>query len=208
MEEPADDRPTDGLLRRVARGLGGAAGRAVRSLAWPFRRSSHAPPARPLDAPPPAGRTAGPRERDRSRPPDPSQLASAEGLESLTRALADPDPAVRALALEVVSEFSGDRAARVLGGMLQDPEPGVRRAAATAATRVRSSAVVFSLILALEDADPTVQDAAASAIETIGGRPIDRAGLNDPVAAGRMVEELKVWWKDRRLAELARAADL
>ena len=208
MRDRSDDDPRDPLLRRMGMALGGAAGRVVRTFGSPFARGGRRAgprPAAPPAAPPDAAR---PRARDRSRPPDPAQLGSAGGLEALTHALADPDPSVRSLAIEVGTEFSGERASRLLGGMLQDPDPAVRCAAAAAATRIGSSAVVFSLILALEDSESSVREAAASAIETIGGRSVDRGALGDPAAAGRLVDDLKTWWKDRRLAELSCAADL
>jgi len=208
MQDRTDSEPRDPLLRRVGMALGGATGLVVRSLGWPFSGRRRSAAKKSDDAPPAPARASRSRDRDKSRPPDPARLGSAEGLEALTRALADPDPAVRSLALEVVTEFSGERASRLLGGMLQDPDPNVRCAAAAAATRVGSSATVFSLILALEDSEPTVREAAASAIETIGGRRIDRAALADPATAGPQLDDLKAWWKDRRLAELSRAADL
>jgi beta-phosphoglucomutase-like phosphatase (HAD superfamily) len=198
MSQPVDKSTDDGALVRIARRLGRVARRSVGLLAAPAKLLL-------------------PRRRTRanavtSQPtgggvPELASLASDRGLQSLAKALADPDPAARALALELVCEFSGPRAARLLGSMLQDPEPAVRCAAAAAAARVRTPAVVFSLILALEDADPEVRAAAAAGFQSITLRHIDPVALEEPAARTAIVDDLKAWWKDHRFTELATLTD-
>ena len=130
-----------------------------------------------------------------------AHIAADEGLSALSETLSDADPAVRMLAIDVVSELSGERAARLLGAVLHDPDPTVRRAAALAAGRLRASGTVFSLILAVEDPSADVRAAAARAIEDITGRPVSTEG--SAAMRERAVRELKKWWKERRYAELA-----
>ena len=134
-----------------------------------------------------------------------AEVARGEGLAALARTLADPDPAVRIRSLEVICEFSEDRAARLLAGMLHDPEPVVRREAAAAASRLRASGVIFSLILALEDPRPEVRTASARAIAEITGREMPTDRLDEREDRSRLVEELKRWWKEERFAQLATA---
>jgi len=135
-----------------------------------------------------------------------AEVARNEGLAALARNLADPDPSVRTRSLEVICEFSEDRAARLLAGMLHDPEPIVRCEAAAAAARLRASGVIFSLILALEDPRPEVRTASAKAIAEITGREMPTNRIDEPGERSRLVEELKRWWKEERFAQLATAA--
>jgi len=129
-----------------------------------------------------------------------ARLAADEGLEALGRALGDPDPKVRTLALDVVCEFSAERAARLLAAMVHDLDPSVRCAAAAAAARLGAPRTVSSLIVALDDPDSGVRAASAQAIEAITGRRI--AMEDDPATQRRQIEELKRWWKEERLAQL------
>src|SRR5262249_55336826 len=142
-----------------------------------------------------AGLTA-PRRVDRSsgEPPAADPRSAA-----LARALADGDPAVRALAVETISAFSADEASRLLSRLLHDPDPSVRVAAIDSAARAGATGVVFAIILALEDVDAEVRTRAAVAIETLTGKPVD---IDDGDAEVRreQVTELKKWWKEQRLA--------
>jgi HEAT repeat protein len=129
------------------------------------------------------------------------RVADEQGLERLARALADPDPNRRELAMEVICEFSNERASRLLSGMLHDPEPRVRRAAAVNAGRVKATGTVFALILALDDPEPEVREAARRALEAVTGEPVALHGPGDAREAA--IEELKARWKQRRFTELA-----
>ncbi len=115
----------------------------------------------------------------------------------------DPDPLVRAMALETVGEFSSERATRLLASMLFDSDPLVRCAAASAAARARATGLLFSLIIVLDDPIDDVRIVAARTIEEITGRAIDVASLRDTVSRRQAIDQLKSWWKQRRLAELA-----
>jgi HEAT repeat protein len=137
-----------------------------------------------------------------------AEVARGEGLAALARSLADPDPSVRIRSLEVICEFSEDRAARLLAGMLHDPEPVVRCEAAGAAARLRASGVIFSLILALDDPRPEVRTASARAIAEITGREMPRDGIDGAEDRSRLVEELKSWWKEERFTQLATAVNV
>lgn len=136
-----------------------------------------------------------------------AEVARSEGLAALARTLADPDPSVRIRSLEVICEFSEDRAARLLAGMLHDPEPVVRCEAAASAARLRASGVIFSLILALEDPRDEVRTASARAIAEITGREMPTHRLDDPGERSRLVDELKRWWKEERFTQLATAVN-
>lgn len=146
---------------------------------------------------------AGARQRVNA---DAVRVAAGEGLDAVARTLADPDPSVRILALEVICEFSEDRAARLLVGVLHDPHPQVRAAAAAAAGRVGASTLVFSLILALEDTDDEVRQVAARSLEKITGKTLELAPAGDRMAVAKQIAELKRWWKEKRLGELVEEA--
>ena len=88
-----------------------------------------------------------------------ASLAADAGLHALAQALGDPDPAVRTAALDLVCEFSTDRAAPLLAGMIHDPDPAVRCAAAGAAARLALARTVSSLIVALDDPEAAVRAA-------------------------------------------------
>jgi HEAT repeat protein len=131
-----------------------------------------------------------------------SKLAADEGLEALAAALGDPDPSARILALDVICEFSVERAARLLSGALYDPDQAVRSAAATAAGRLRASGTVFSLIVALDDSSPEVRAVIATAIGDITGREVSLDGMTEPRARKKKTDELKAWWTEERYRRL------
>jgi hypothetical protein len=128
---------------------------------------------------------------------------AADGLEALARALTNPDPVARRLALSVVSEFSQAQAADLVCGAIYDPHADVRCAAAAAAARLQCVRAVSALVVALEDPVPDVRRASASAIEAITGMQ-----LGPEEASRRRAEELMQWWKRERLAELAARSSL
>lgn len=146
-------------------------------------------------------RSSNQRRMERRAPVD--RTRAGDGTGELARALADPDPLVRALALETVGDFTGDRAGRLLAAVLHDSDPRVRCAAAAAAARAGASGAVFSLILSLDDDNRDVRLASARAIQQITGKEIDDHRLNDSESRIEALDELKAWWKQRRFAELA-----
>lgn len=107
------------------------------------------------------------------------------------RALSDPDPAVRALALRIVAEFSKRHAAPQVAAALFDIEPSVRAVAAGCAARVGSS-VAPALLAALDDREADVRNAAARALGVLLDTSTDSAA------------ELRRRWVELRLAELRR----
>lgn len=181
-------------MTRAARGLGRLVRWSVWTVSYPCRRVL-----RLLGI-------GAPARLARQAPLAAAELAADEGLTKLAEALSDPDPAARILALDVICEFSEERAARLIASMLYDPEPRVRCAAAQAAVRARASGTVFSLITALGDPDPKVVDAAAAAIEAITGKKVQ---LEDDVDARREgLERLTQWWKQQRVSELEHELEL
>ena len=143
-----------------------------------------------------------------SRPPfGAAELAADDGLTRLAAALSNDDPEARIRALDVICEFSDERASRLLASMLHDPSPAVRRAAAVAAARIKASGTVFALILALDDADPELRSVAVDAIEAITGKRAHLDEVDDPELRRNEIEQLKRWWKARRVAELASDLD-
>jgi hypothetical protein len=131
-----------------------------------------------------------------------AQLAADDGMAALSHALSNPNPEARVLALEVICEFSQERASRILSRMTLDPEPTVRAAAADAAGRIQASGTVFSLIFALDDPEESVRTAAAIAIETITGKSIAHQALSTPTGRHSQIALLKNWWKEQRLTTL------
>jgi HEAT repeat protein len=132
-------------------------------------------------------------------------LAGDPAVAALEGALDHPDPEVRARAIVVIAEFADDRAARLLRARIHDASPIVRAAAAGAAARTKRLDVVATLIVARRDPDPAVRRAAAAAVSQATGRPI-AASEHDAAIDAALVDELKAWWKQRRLAELTESA--
>jgi len=130
------------------------------------------------------------------------QNASQPPRHEWLKALSDPAPARRVLALEVVCRFSGEHALDLVIGMLSDPDPCVRRAAASATERLGSVRSVSCLIVGLDDPDPSVRRACQRALEVVTKRSVDLAALHDPKRRSQLVAELVAWWKRERLAEL------
>jgi hypothetical protein len=107
------------------------------------------------------------------------------------------------LALETIGEFEEEGAAKLIGELINDPDPTVRCAAAAAAARAKAAATVFSLILAIDDTSAEVRQGAMRAIEVITGKIIDLDPLADGPSRQHKIDELKGWWKEERLAQLA-----
>jgi HEAT repeat protein len=189
MQEP---EKTVSLVQRFTHSVAVAARHAAGWFTPPSRRLRAAAPARRIV-----------RSATRRTEPDPeaARAGASSGLAALAAALAHPEPTVRARALEIVCEFSEERAAELLGGMLHDPEASVRYAAATAAGRVPAYRVVAPLIVTLQDVDVDVRRASAHALERLTGSPVPLEEPGSAVSEGRL-NELRKWWKEHRLAEL------
>lgn len=132
-----------------------------------------------------------------------SRAAAKDGLAALSKVLADPDPRVRRLALDTVAEFEEEKASQLILAALNDPDPSVRSAAASAAGRARAFSTVFSLILSLEDPELEVRQMSKQAIEIITGEDVDLDPAADADLREPKIEELKRWWKEQRMAQLA-----
>lgn len=136
-----------------------------------------------------------------------ARLAADGGLSALAKTLSDPDPEVRMRALDVICEFSPDRATGLLTGVLHDPDPGVRCAGIWAAPMVTGMAIVYPLILALEDPDARVRTAAREVLTEITGRPISLSDTDAQETRRAKLAELKAWWKAQRVQELSESAE-
>jgi HEAT repeat protein len=97
---------------------------------------------------------------------------------------------VRALALQIISEFSRARAAELIAAAIFDLDPGVRCVAADCAAQLRTARVVPALIAALDDREGAVRRAALRALEAILGGPITA------------VSDAERLWMERRVGEL------
>jgi HEAT repeat protein len=106
------------------------------------------------------------------------------------RALEDRNPRVRALALQIVTEFSRAEAAELIAAAIFDHDPGVRCVAAECAARLQISRFVPTLLAALGDQEVEVRQAAARALESIMGMPITS------------VPDARRRWVERRVGEL------
>ena len=156
--------------------------------------------ARPRSPAPRSPRALPPRRRSAA-----ADIAATHVMSSLSRMLDDEAPERRLLALEAIGELDGKRAAALVAELLNDPHPGVRAAAAAAAARSGAAAAVFSLILCLDDGAPEVRREAGRAIELITGRAVALDPAAPDAEREREVEELKGWWKRRRLEQLGGA---
>ena len=130
-------------------------------------------------------------------------MAADDGLAALAETLASPSPSLRMRALEVLCEFSAERATPVVIELIHDPDPAVRSAAARAAARIRSTRAVGSLIVALDDPDAGMRRSSAEALQSIVGGEVEVDDEPDAEQRRRRQAELKRWWKERRFAELA-----
>jgi hypothetical protein len=106
----------------------------------------------------------------------------------------------------VLSELADVRAREVLKTMLLDPSAIVRCAAVRSAARVKTTDVLASLIVTLTDPDAEVRAAAVDAVSGITGRQLSCQWPEGGVDPGE-IEDLKRWWRERRLAELVRSVE-
>jgi HEAT repeat protein len=119
--------------------------------------------------------------------------AGALAPEDLETALADPEPTVRARALEVVAALRGDGAAAAVPivGLLDDPDPTVVEVAAWASGErepAEGGAVPALAALAIGAEDALVREAAVAALGAIGdpaGLPAILAGTTDKATVRR-----------------------
>jgi len=88
---------------------------------------------------------------------------------ALARALGDASPAVRRVALTLISHATRGVSARLLDA-LDDRDPEARRAALDAVARLRPRGAIARLRPLLQDEQPAVRRAAASALGRLGAR--------------------------------------
>jgi HEAT repeat protein len=197
-----DDRSSDAgpLVYRVAYIFGQVLRQAVQALTFPWRALAE----RSTDrrALPPATRGRLPA-RSRRVPIQAVRAAAADGLQELSKVLANRDPEVRRLALQTVENLEEERATTLIVDLLHDADARVRCAAAAAAGRAQTAGAMFSLILALDDASLEVRQEAVRAIEQITGEPLEIEPSGPRAARQEKIEQLKQSWKERRLAQLA-----
>lgn len=188
--------PLGRLMARVGFALG-AATRLASNLLGRLRPAAPAPRRRPRAlisarrAPVPS-----------ARPEEDAAATLRRDYPAIARALEDPHPLVRLQLLDNLEELEDLQAHVVLLELLNAPETQVRQSAAAAAGRIGLASMVFALILALEDPEPAVQTQAGQSLERLTGQPVQ---LNEAATAEerqRLVEELKEWWKEHRLAQL------
>jgi HEAT repeat protein len=82
----------------------------------------------------------------------------------LPKAIRDPDPEIRAAALEVLTAKPGQRSAALLSQALRDGQETIREAAAIALGQYRGTLVADRLRSALQDPHPRVRSAAAQGL--------------------------------------------
>ena len=107
----------------------------------------------------------------------------ADAVATVLRGCADPDPGVRKLSLEIVSELPGDDAAPALRGGLADPEPDLRATALRGLTRIGRPPEGHALVPYLADPAVQVRLAALHALKSTDGAVPDsavRGLLTDP----------------------------
>jgi len=90
--------------------------------------------------------------------------AAAARREAILELLQDPDPAIRKLALELISVLKPPETREWIGLALQDAHPQVRLAAIRAAARTGADLQAELERLAREDTDPAVRRAAREAV--------------------------------------------
>ena len=103
----------------------------------------------------------------------------AQAAAALRRGLADPNPAVRAMAAELLGRLRVVEAAGAIAATVDDPDPTVRAAAVTAIAVIDASAAATVIDRVLADSAPAVRAAA-----------IDAAARVEPDAIARMAELL------------------
>jgi HEAT repeat protein len=89
--------------------------------------------------------------------------ADGQSADALIGALADPQPAVRRMAADLLGRLGVRRAADVLVDRTRDPDPGVRAVALTAVARLDGDLAPGLIEAALDDPDGAVRAAAVDA---------------------------------------------
>lgn len=97
-----------------------------------------------------------------------AQVSESSDAVLLGEVAADPDPAIRVLALKALPHL--DEAFPVLSGALQDRDPSVRVAAVTLLTELGRPAAVALLSALIEDTDRRVRARVAYALGRLGRR--------------------------------------
>ncbi len=95
---------------------------------------------------------------------------SAPSLASLSKAVKDNDPDVRAEAVEGLWDFESDYAMTLLRKVLQEDEnPDIRAAAAEVLGDQGNERAIGALVIAIRDRDASVRESAVEALGQIGG---------------------------------------
>jgi HEAT repeat protein len=134
-------------------------------------------------------------------------ITDAADVAAFAAAMGNPDAGVRRFALGTIGGQVEKTTQHIIIEALHDPDPAVRAAAASASARAHLSAAVFSLIIMLSDSSEDVVRAAEAAIEAITGRRVDLSHGQSEPARNKKIEQLKVWWKENRFADLAKGLD-
>lgn len=134
-------------------------------------------------------------------------LTGDTATEILTEALSNPNPKVRAMALDSIGEYYSEATSVHVLEALHDLDAKVRSAAIAAAKRAGLSSAVFSLILLLDDDDGNVRKQAVAAIASITGEKVDFDPMCEESVRAKNIERLKTWWKDKRFANLTTEVD-
>jgi HEAT repeat protein len=142
---------------------------------------------------------------------DPNRLAGLAQRRSRS-----PDPADRALAVELAAQADSEESGQIVLAALSDPAPNVRREAAAALTTLRSPEAVGALERTLSDPQADVRVAAARALGLIDDDTVPAvliSALRDPeIRVRHMATEALTRWRSpavaRLLAEALAAPDL
>ncbi len=93
-----------------------------------------------------------------------SEIGGPEALETVERALADPDPEVRRAAIHAAADMGGEGAAWALSRALEDDDPELREEAVWALDDLGGEVAAVLLQQALADGNETVRESAAEAL--------------------------------------------
>jgi hypothetical protein len=120
---------------------------------------------------------------------------NGKAVPALVTALADAEPARRALAVGVVGRAADPTERRAAARLLDDPDAAVRFQAAAALLSARDRAAVATLIALLTDGPPETAARAEDLLVRLAGEQAPPVGLDATSSRRRCRATWEQWWK-------------
>ena len=131
---------------------------------------------------------------------DLGQLALAQAIPNLTRALKDPVGAVRFATANALGRIATEEAVRPLLACLDDPFFGVYTPVIEALGNVRHKSAIPYFIRFLRDPDARVRNVANSALMVTTGKAMAFRATGDEAKREKAVKRWDEWWAKNKAA--------